>query len=181
MIALDLMGYRDQLQVKKEHGQQLIFDPIRRKWLVLQPEELVRQRRQAYDELRMRLEGALQEQTEDARHRLDRAKRSLALLSPRNQLRRAAERLAALRQRLYHGGGTIVESGRNRLRPILAQLQALSPLAILGRGYALALKLPERTLVRNATALAKADQLEVRVARGRITTTVTDIQEEENA
>jgi len=43
MIALDLMGYRDQLQVKKEHGQQLIFDPIRRKWLVLQPEELVRQ------------------------------------------------------------------------------------------------------------------------------------------
>jgi len=37
------MGFRDQLQVKRERGQQLIFDPIRRKWLVLQPEELVRQ------------------------------------------------------------------------------------------------------------------------------------------
>lgn len=43
MIALELMGYRDRLQVKRENGQQLIFDPIRRKWLVLQPEELVRQ------------------------------------------------------------------------------------------------------------------------------------------
>ena len=43
MIELELMGFRDRLQVKRERGQQLIFDPIRRKWLVLQPEELVRQ------------------------------------------------------------------------------------------------------------------------------------------
>ncbi len=43
MIELELMGYQDRLQVKRERRQQLIFDPIRRKWLVLQPEELVRQ------------------------------------------------------------------------------------------------------------------------------------------
>lgn len=43
IIELNLMGLQDQLQVKHENGQQLIFDPIRHKWLVLQPEELVRQ------------------------------------------------------------------------------------------------------------------------------------------
>lgn len=43
MIALDLMSYRTLLQVKKQAEQSLIFDCIRRKWLVLQPEELVRQ------------------------------------------------------------------------------------------------------------------------------------------
>lgn len=43
MIALDLMPYQTLLQVKKQAGQSMLFDCIRRKWLVLQPEELVRQ------------------------------------------------------------------------------------------------------------------------------------------
>jgi hypothetical protein len=43
MIALDLLVYQTALQVKKQAGQTLLFDCIRRKWLVLQPEELVRQ------------------------------------------------------------------------------------------------------------------------------------------
>ncbi|MFN7117006.1 MAG: type I restriction enzyme HsdR N-terminal domain-containing protein [Saprospiraceae bacterium] len=43
MIALNLLTYQSALQVKKQAAQTLIFDGIRRKWLVLQPEELVRQ------------------------------------------------------------------------------------------------------------------------------------------
>ncbi len=43
MIDLNLMQYKDLLQVRKEKGKTFLFDPIRRKWLVLQPEELVRQ------------------------------------------------------------------------------------------------------------------------------------------
>ncbi|MDX1939791.1 MAG: type I restriction enzyme HsdR N-terminal domain-containing protein [Saprospiraceae bacterium] len=43
IIELNLMGFQDQLRVKHENDRQLIFDSIRHKWLVLQPEELVRQ------------------------------------------------------------------------------------------------------------------------------------------
>ncbi|HMO40069.1 MAG TPA: type I restriction enzyme HsdR N-terminal domain-containing protein [Saprospiraceae bacterium] len=43
MIELDLMSRQELLQTKRQGARQLIFDPIRRKWLVLQPEELVRQ------------------------------------------------------------------------------------------------------------------------------------------
>lgn len=43
MILLDLLQYQNTLQVKKQAKQSLIFDCVRRKWLVLQPEELVRQ------------------------------------------------------------------------------------------------------------------------------------------
>ena len=43
MIELDLMQYKDLLQVEKEGGKTYLFDPLRRKKLVLQPEELVRQ------------------------------------------------------------------------------------------------------------------------------------------
>ncbi|MEM6722990.1 MAG: type I restriction enzyme HsdR N-terminal domain-containing protein [Bacteroidota bacterium] len=43
MIDLDLNSYKSFLQTKKEAGKPYIFDPIRKKHLVLQPEELVRQ------------------------------------------------------------------------------------------------------------------------------------------
>ncbi len=42
-IDLGLMRFKDLLKIKRENGKRLIFDPIRRKWLVLQPEEMIRQ------------------------------------------------------------------------------------------------------------------------------------------
>jgi hypothetical protein len=42
-IEIDLQGYQDQVKLKKEQEQTFIFDPIRKSWLVLLPEELVRQ------------------------------------------------------------------------------------------------------------------------------------------
>ena len=43
MISLNLLSYQPFLKIKKENGQQYVFCPIRNKYLVLQPEELVRQ------------------------------------------------------------------------------------------------------------------------------------------
>jgi len=43
MMDLNLHSFKDQLKIKKEDGQVLLFDTIRKKYLVLQPEELVRQ------------------------------------------------------------------------------------------------------------------------------------------
>ena len=43
MIFLDLLSYQNQLKTKKVDNKKFIFDPIRKKYLVLQPEELVRQ------------------------------------------------------------------------------------------------------------------------------------------
>jgi hypothetical protein len=43
MIALDLLRFKPFLKSKRENGKQFIFCPIRKKFLVSQPEELVRQ------------------------------------------------------------------------------------------------------------------------------------------
>jgi exodeoxyribonuclease VII large subunit len=141
------------------------------------PQEIVRQRRQQTDELRMHLEHAIAEQTRTFRERVTRAARSLSLLSPANQLRRAAEQLATLRQRLVQGGGMLVERFRARLRLRHTQLDALSPLAILARGYALAWKLPERLLVREAAQVARGDALALRFGKGGATAIVEKIEE----
>lgn len=43
ILDLDLHKHKDKLKIKKEGDQTLIWDIIRKKYLVLQPEELVRQ------------------------------------------------------------------------------------------------------------------------------------------
>jgi len=42
-IDLNLLKFKSELQLKKEAGKVFIFDPIREKYLVQTPEELVRQ------------------------------------------------------------------------------------------------------------------------------------------
>lgn len=147
-------------------------------YIMQRPEELVRQRRQTSDEFRMRLEDRMADQIADARRRVDRAARSLALLSPKIQLERASERLKRLEQRLNSAGRDIPLSGRHKLRPLIAQLDALSPLAILSRGYAVGWKMPEKVLVREASALKEKDEIYVRFGRGAVTATVRRIEEE---
>lgn len=141
------------------------------------PGELVRQRRQTCDELRMRLAEAIAEATQERRQRVERAARALALLSPAQQLNRAVERLAALRRRLLQSGVTHTERRRARVEPLRGRLEALSPLAILSRGYALAFKKDGRELVRDAAQLEKGDTLRLRFGRGAAETTVTGIEE----
>lgn len=142
------------------------------------PEELVRQRRQQHDELRMRLDSVMLEKTRAHRLRVDRAAHALALLSPVSRVRQAKERRAAIQWRLGQAMAALVERRRARVRPLLAQLDAMSPLAILGRGYALAWKLPERALVRAASQLALRDELYVRLGEGAVVTAVTRIEDE---
>ena len=78
------------------------------------------------------------------------------------------ELLAVLRQRLQQGSATAIIHKRNCLKPLLAQLDALSPLRILSRGYALARKLPELTLVQSAEQLKRGDRLRLQFAAGHL-------------
>ena len=42
-IQLNLLDYQSELKIKKEDGKRYLFDPIRKTYLVLTPEEMVRQ------------------------------------------------------------------------------------------------------------------------------------------
>lgn len=67
MIDIDLLAKQGQLKVKNEEGNRFLFDPIRKKWLVIQPEELVRQlvilyliEEKGYNKNRINIEMGLQ-------------------------------------------------------------------------------------------------------------------------
>jgi exodeoxyribonuclease VII large subunit len=149
-----------------------------RSYVFSRPEEILRERRQACDDLRMRLEQLTMQHVGDRRIRLEKAERGLALLSPSNQVRRSRERLAELRRRTLQNGVGLVERARARLNPLRAHLDALSPVAILARGYALAFKQDTGELVRDATQLAPGNALDVRFGRGSAEVSVTQVKEE---
>ena len=100
--------------------------------------------------------------------------RRLAGLHPIAGLQRArheTERLIARRDAAMHA---VLERRRGELARLGAELHALSPLAVLDRGYAMVHAGEE--LVRDASQVAAGAQLRVRVARGALAVTVDRVE-----
>ncbi len=62
----------------------------------------------------------------------------------------------------------VLEIRRHQLAQLAAQLDSLSPLKVLERGYAVAINARDGRVVTDAATVEIGDQLEVRVKRGRI-------------
>ena len=61
-----------------------------------------------------------------------------------------------------------------RLRATAARLEALSPLAVLGRGYAVCWNADRTAVVRDAARVAGGDRVRVTLARGELDCHVID-------
>jgi exodeoxyribonuclease VII large subunit len=95
------------------------------------------------------------------RRRLERADRRRVLADLATRLSRADGRLrAAVRLRRLAGDG--------RVRELAARLDALSPLAVLGRGYALCWNADRTSIIRSATAVGPGDGVRVTLAEGEL-------------
>jgi len=110
------------------------------------------------------------------------ARASLAVRARRvSQLRRQLEtfdlgrRLAAIRTRLVAGEGrldAVMTRRRHRaqsqLRDYASRLETLSPLAVLGRGYAVCWNEDRTRVLRDASEVAPGDPVSVTLARGEL-------------
>ena len=90
---------------------------------------------------------------------------------PRERLAVARESLAALRSRLDRSLESRIHASRTALTALDVRLRALSPLAVLDRGYALVLA-ADGALVRSAIQLNPGDRLTTRLADGAFTSRV---------
>jgi exodeoxyribonuclease VII large subunit len=132
----------------------------------------IHRRQQKLDEQRFRLEKA-------ERQLLERCHRRCENVAAAVRHYDARRRLAAVRQHLEAQVTTLAAVTRARLmanRGVLdcrtASLEALSPLSILNRGYALVFDAQGR-LVKDAAHFAAGDELSALLARGRIRARVT--------
>jgi exodeoxyribonuclease VII large subunit len=94
-------------------------------------------------------------------------------LAVRAHLERTGSRLARQHERLRIAPRLLLERRRAALDHTGARLQALSPLATLGRGYAIVRAQAEA--VRDAAALSPGDALDIQLASGSVDARVEDV------
>ncbi len=90
------------------------------------------------------------------------------LADPGRKLRENQQRLDELSIDLLRRFQERVRQSKNSLVELAGRLSALSPLAVLERGYAIAHKLPEERIVKSAAALQAGDLIRVTFAEGQL-------------
>ena len=132
----------------------------------------IHRRQQKLDEQRFRLEKA-------ERQLLERWNRRCENVAAAVRHYDARRRLAAIRQRLQAQIANLAAvtharllESRGALDRQTASLEALSPVAILNRGYALVFD-AKGQLVKDAARLKSGDQVSARLARGRVRARIT--------
>lgn len=136
--------------------------------------DLVHRRQQRLDELRFRLEAGISAELGRSRQRFQDA-------AVRLQFREIRRNLADSRRVVEAQFGALVSvvrqmlaNRRNSLDRLNDRLNALSPLSILERGYALVFDATGK-LLKDSSQVVPGDEIRARVARGEITASVQKV------
>jgi exodeoxyribonuclease VII large subunit len=126
---------------------------------------------------RRRLLTSIQERLRSLAERLDFARRHPFLQSPHRMYEERSKRVDELFGRLPEALRQVLLHAEKDLRLQMEKLDAFSPLKVLGRGYAIAEKLPGREIIRRAEQVRPGDRVRVRLHQGDIHCEVKDAQE----
>jgi exodeoxyribonuclease VII large subunit len=138
----------------------------------------IHRRQQKLDEQRFRLEKAERQLLERCHRRSENVFAAVRHYDARRRLAAVRQRLEAQVAKLAAATQTRLLESRGALDRRTASLEALSPLAILNRGYALVFDAKSR-LVKDAARLKAGDELSARLARGRVRARVTATERSE--
>jgi exodeoxyribonuclease VII large subunit len=128
------------------------------------PQSQVAQARAALTPLSERLQRALRERLRGDGQRLGQARLALERATPAARVQAERARLAALEARLRTAEARRLEAERARVGALAGRLEAMSPLRVMARGYAVAFRQPDGALVRHAGDVRVGDLLTVRLA-----------------
>ncbi|MGA2965035.1 MAG: exodeoxyribonuclease VII large subunit [Terriglobales bacterium] len=138
----------------------------------------IHRRQQKVDEQRFRLEKAERQILERCHRRWENAAAAVRHYDARRRLAAVRQRLEALVANLAAATQTRMLEKRGALDRKSASLEALSPVAILNRGYALVFDAKGK-LVKDAARLKAGDEVTARLARGRMRARVTATERSE--
>lgn len=123
-----------------------------------------------------RLVTSIQRRIEARSDRVARLRAVLRARSPQVRVALARTRETSARVAGESAIRLRMDLARRRLSEAAARLDALSPLAVLGRGYALVRRDSDGRIVRSARDVSLGDRLELRLASGQIGAEVTRLE-----
>jgi len=102
--------------------------------------------------------------------------RHLFFLSPLDRLSRQRLELNQRRERLWQQTQSRIQLQQKTLERWMGKLDALSPLAILARGYSIARRLPLMTLIKEAEEMQRGDLFHLTLHRGALISRVEEVK-----
>jgi exodeoxyribonuclease VII large subunit len=154
-------------------GQHQMLATLMQRLQISHPGARLAQHAQRLDDLEQRLRLSLRGNLVLRHRQLETLATRLWRENPRHRLEALCSRAAALRQRL---GGAMVMHLRGltqRLSLASRTLDAVSPLATLGRGFAVVIRADDGALLRDAAQAPVGTEIEARLSKGRLRATVT--------
>jgi exodeoxyribonuclease VII large subunit len=133
--------------------------------------ELINQRQQKLDDLMYRLERSQRQMLEQQRRRWESAAAAVRHYDVRRMLAGIGKEIDARLAAIAAATRRLLLQRRSRLEQLSGQIEALSPLAILERGYALVFDSSGR-LLKDAAQVSPGDEILARLLRGIVTAVV---------
>jgi exodeoxyribonuclease VII large subunit len=125
-------------------------------------------------EIAEQLRRRIGERVHQRARRLGLAERGLERHDPRRRLADAKTRLTALGGRLDAAAARRQARDSARFGALAGRLETLSPLAVLGRGYAVCWNADRTVIIRQADVVRPGDDVRVTLARGELVCEVKD-------
>lgn len=101
------------------------------------------------------------------------------LKSPLDRLLERQQQLDELNSNLVSDMRHYLGINQERTRGLIEKLEALSPLAILSRGYSLSMLMPEGTIVKDSLKLKKGDLVKTTLSKGGFLSSVQEVIQDE--
>lgn len=127
-------------------------------------------------QLRQRLCASLKQHVQRARLKLDSLANRRCFSRPLDRIHDLSLKLDEMDARMQRGIRQVLTSSRQELGSLAASLNALSPLAVLDRGYSLTKRLADGELIRDAAQLREGDRVSTLLSNGSIISEVKSIE-----
>ena len=144
------------------------------------PGERIREQAQRCDELELRLHSSMNRLMRDKRNQLNQNRYQLGRLNPSKNLTIQHDLVKQLMSRLERLTQAKIDRRTLELAEKAGRLHAISPLATLERGYALATT-DQQEVIRDSRQVKAGQSINIRLRKGSIKTTVTEIKSENEA
>ena len=132
--------------------------------------------RQLLDHMSVAMATSLDRQIKSARRHLNVLSASNALQGPTGYLQQKRSTLGHMEQQLTAGMMRIIDRKKQVYLASTAKLDAMSPLKVLTRGYAMA-QTDDGTLLRSVTQVSAGDTITISLSDGVLKGTVTELKE----
>lgn len=186
----NIIELRAQLQqVRRQLKQGLLrlsqrqrdrLNRLKRSPALLHPQRQLVQHMTRLDMLERRLTSSLQRRAHIQRDRLGRYNQRLAGHNPQEQLIYARRRTDTARRQLELRMQQILRQKQQKLGFGLKQLDALSPLKVMARGYSLVYDEQQEQLVKSVSQVVTGDRITVKLEDGQLNCQVQNIEEADN-